>query len=157
MELNVEDLVSRQKLVFAKSPLKTIFHSKLNIPKIEARLLMEAPTKLLISQPRFELNFPKSDLSKLRIDPPPEQKELIKIQEEKFENSQLPLNGKCLPKLTEIPKENWETLDFIKLEKWHLLQDRNSNDIAIIGYRSDIEEVNISYRNLFIIDLVMGE
>jgi hypothetical protein len=158
MERNADDLIFRQKLIFAKSPFERMFHSKINDTKIETRLLIEAPSKVLIREPRSECNFPISDLSKLRIEAPSEREKLIKSAYEKIDDSQVSISEKCLPKeAIEVPKEDWEKLDVIKLENWHLQIDRNSSDITIIGYRSDIEEVNIMYIKLVLLYIAMVE
>lgn len=157
MERNVKDLVSRQNLIFAKSPFEKITYVNSNNPKMEIRLVIEAPTIVLLNQPKSEHNFPKSDLSKLRIEAPLERKEFLKISEERIENLQSPIIKNSFQKFVEIPKEDWEKRDFIRLENWHLLLNSNSGDISIIGYRSDIEEVNIICIKLFIFYVVMAK
>lgn len=155
MERNVKDLVYRQNLIFAKSPFEKMTYVKSNNPKIETRLVIEAPTKVLLNQPKSEHNFQKSNLSKLRIESPLERKEFLKISEEIIEKPQSPIIKNYFQKFVETPKEDWEKRDFIRLENWHLLLNSNSGDISIIGYRSDIEEVNIICIRLFIFYVVM--
>ena len=143
MERNGEDLISRQSLIFAKSPFEKVFYSKMKTPIVETHLVIEAPTKVLVNQPSSEFNFPKSDFSRLKIEPPAEKKEFIKIKSN--QKPKVPTSKKFAPKVIDNCKEDWEKHDFVKLENWRLLMNGNTGDIAIIGYRSDIGEVNNLY------------
>jgi hypothetical protein len=144
-ELNVEDLKFRPNLVFAKSPYDKIVISNIDSPVIEKKLRMDPQPQCFARQAEIGyFNFPKSDISKLIMEPPTEAKEFIKTKEK--ECVKFTINESISIKISEpnfISREDWENRDFIKLEKWFLIPNKNSNSLKIIGYRSDIEEVNL--------------
>lgn len=162
MERKVEDLLSRQNLLFAKNPFEKIYKQKLNITRKEMRLRMEPPINCSVIKASLNQNFPQSDISKLKLEPPTAKKAFIKAEDEEIHKISPPAEKfilkitetegeiykvhppveKVIPKTLEISKKEWANRDFIKLENWFIIHVSNSKNIAIVGYRPDIEEVN---------------
>lgn len=147
MERKANHYASRQNLVFAKSPYEKVA-SVSNIETIERKencLRIEPPSHKNPVNPLNYENIPKCDPSQLRIYPPSERKEIIRPaqKEDKLEIEACHKKSalKKVDNQLDILKEEWSKRDCIKLEKWFLVPT-DGNNVAIIGHRPEIEEVN---------------
>ena len=152
MEKRLEDFCRGENLAFASNPFEIRKNSTSKLEQknnqiIEDYLKLEKPSEIRSIKPCP--SFPKSNFSQLIFTPPSERKSFLQqispTKQIQFE----------FEKSTEVSKkeenrflnEDFDSRNFIKLEKWFLIVNTSTEKAALCGFRNDIDEVIFSKMN----------
>jgi len=155
MEKRIEDLPLGENLAFATNPFEIKKNLSNNTEQkkfeyIEDYFILDPP--LEIRPIKLSLNFPKSNFSQLTFAPPFERKPILEHSPSavntKLEGDRL--NKKVEREENRSLKEDFDTREFIKLDKWFLLLNTSTEKAVLCGFRNDLEEVIIQEKKCFI-------